>query len=111
MIDAILKNSKTPPIIIIQADHGPGAYLDIQSVENSCLRERFSILNAYYFPNGVMKELSKDTSPVNTFPILFNSIFGTNLKIIENKEYFSTWSNPYKFIDVSEQSQLPCTIP
>jgi hypothetical protein len=110
-IDSILTNSKIPPIIIIQADHGPGAYLDIQSVENSCLRERFSILNAYYFPNSVIRELSKDTSPVNTFRILFNSFFGTNLKILDNKEYFSTWSNPYNFIDVSEKSQIPCNIP
>jgi len=110
-IDAILRNSKTLPIIIIQADHGPGAYLDMQSVENSCLRERFSIFNAYYFPNGMIRELQKDTSPVNTFSIIFNYLFGTNIKLLDNKEYFSTWSNPYNFIDVSEQSQLPCAIP
>ncbi|RPJ51181.1 MAG: hypothetical protein EHM21_03295, partial [Chloroflexi bacterium] len=42
----ILKKSKTPPVIVIQGDHGPGAYMNFDSLEQSCLRERYSILNA-----------------------------------------------------------------
>jgi hypothetical protein len=104
-IDGILLNSKTPPIIIIQADHGPDAYMDWSSGKNKCLKERFSILNAYYFPDARINQLSQDISPVNTFPLIFNTYFGTEIDILQNHPYFATWKNPYPFNDVSEISQ------
>jgi hypothetical protein len=110
-IDGILFHSKNPPIVIIQADHGPGAYLDWNSTENNCLKERYSIFNAYYLPQGGTNRIQDDITPVNTFPIILNSYFGTNFPLLENKEYFSTRDSPYNFIDVSDISQIPCDIP
>ena len=49
-IEAILEKSPAPPVIIIQGDHGSGAYFSLQSKEHSCLGERAAILNAYYMP-------------------------------------------------------------
>ena len=43
VVDTILEKSATPPVIIIQGDHGSGMLLDCDSSENACLRERFSI--------------------------------------------------------------------
>src|SRR5262249_16131311 len=47
-IDAILRQSSRPPIIILQGDHGSRMNLDWDSRARSDLREPFSILNAYY---------------------------------------------------------------
>ena len=109
-IDGILEKSVNPPIIIIQADHGPGAYLDFNSVTNSCLQERFSVLNAYYLPQGKVDQISENVTPVNTFRIILNSYFGTDFTILDNKEFFSPWDNPYNFIDVTNKVQIPCII-
>ncbi len=109
-IDGIMANSTRPPIIILQGDHGPGAYLDMQSLENTCLRERFSILNAYYLPGAAYQDIPADITPVNTFAMLFNAYFGSQFSLSENKANFSTWNKPFVFIDVTNKSQLPCDI-
>jgi hypothetical protein len=30
-------------------------------------------------------------------------VFGTNFEILEDKNYYSTWSQPYNFIEVTDQ--------
>jgi hypothetical protein len=109
-IDGILANSQTAPIIIIQADHGPGAYLDQSSAENTCPEERFSILNAYYLPQAGASQLWDDISPVNTFPYIFNTYFGTHIKLLPNEEYYSTWERPFNFINVTENVKILCNL-
>ena len=61
MINNVLTNSPTPPIIMIQGDHGPGAYLDWQSIPNSCVKERMAILNAYFLPEQHLNPALYDT--------------------------------------------------
>lgn len=51
-IDALLSGTGAEPIIILQGDHGPGAYLNWNIMEENCFRERMSILNAYYLPGS-----------------------------------------------------------
>ncbi|MDP2812232.1 MAG: hypothetical protein Q8O32_00875 [bacterium] len=102
-IEYILKNSDKEPIIILQADHGAGSMLDWESLEKTNLKERFSILNAYYTPEETKNSLSDDITPVNSFRIIFNSVFGTNFEILENKNYFSTWNKPYELIDITNK--------
>ena len=102
-VDAILAASPTPPIIILQADHGPGAYLYWETPQKTNMKERLSILNAYYVPPEIRAQLYEEITPVNTFRILFNALFGTDYILAPDASYFSTWNHPYRFIPVSPE--------
>jgi len=103
-INKIISDSPQPPIIILQADHGPGLYWFGFEYNKNTLKERMSILNAYYLPGSGDKKLYDEITPVNTFRIIFNHYFGTDLELLEDKSYFSTWYEPYKFIDVIDET-------
>ncbi len=107
-IDAILAKSKRKPVIILQGDHGPESLLDWTSVENTCVRERLSILNAYYFPDRDYGKLYPAITPVNTFRVVFDQYLGTKLGLLEDRSYFSLWAKPYDFINVSDRLDIPC---
>ena len=102
-VEAILSESSRPAIIILQADHGPRLFPEWEGAENTSLRERFSILNAYYLPNGDGVQLYDSITPVNTFRVLFNHYFGTEFELLEDENYFSTSDRPYAFVNVTEE--------
>jgi hypothetical protein len=103
MVEDILEKSETPPVIILQADHGPGAYFDWHSVEKTNQKERMSIFNAYYFPGGDGALLYPSITPVNTFRVVLNRYFDYDLELLDDRMYFSDWSTPYDFIDITEE--------
>jgi hypothetical protein len=84
----IIFNSPTPPIILLQADHG--------SVIESAVR-RMSILNAYYLPNGGDQTLYESISPVNSFRVIFDYYFGGKEKRLEDASYYSTYDKPFDY--------------
>ena len=86
-IDTILKNSPTPPVIIIQGDHGPW----LQPTN-----KRFWILNAYYLP-GHMDRLYPGISPVNTFRLVFDEYLGGDYPLLDDISYYSPVPNLYQF--------------
>jgi hypothetical protein len=103
MIDRILANSPEPPVIILQSDHGSGMGLNTGSVEHTDLRERMSILNAYYLPGPGRQALYPSISPVNSFRVVVNAYFGAGLTLMPDLSYYSTWSDPFEFIDVTDR--------
>lgn len=103
LVQDIVENSPEPPIIIIQGDHGSGAGLVWENMEKTDLENRFAILNAYYLPGIDSSDLPKDITPVNTFRYIFNKYFGTEYSMLEDKHYFSRWSAPHEFIDVTDR--------
>lgn len=86
-IDTILAESDTPPIIVIQGDHG--AWMQPKNL-------RMWIFNAYYFP-GHEDVLYPTISPVNTFRLIFNTYFGGKYEILKDQSYFSPVPNLYDF--------------
>lgn len=100
-VDGILSRSPRPPIIILQADHGPGSMLDWEDPDSTYFKERLSVLNAYYLPDDGEACLYDEITPVNTFRVIFNCYLGTDYELLEDESYFSTVHRPYAFINVT----------
>jgi len=101
-VDSILARSARPPVIILQSDHGPGSQLNWDSIDSTNVKERLSILNAYYLPEGGDALLYDGITPVNTFRLIFNRYLGTDYQLLDDRSYFSTWPQPFNFYDVTD---------
>lgn len=106
-IDQILSISPEPPIIILQSDHGSGLRLSPESLEKTDLHERMSILNAYYFPDENYQALYPEITPVNSFRVVLNAHFDAGLPLLPDRNYFSTWSEPFRFMEVTDKVRPP----
>jgi hypothetical protein len=80
MLRDIIASSTTPPIIVVQGDHGP---LPRVSSEKG----RLTILNAYYLP-GASNILYPTITPVNTFRVIFDTYFGASLDLLDDVSYY-----------------------
>ena len=109
VITTIFEKSARPPIIVVQGDHGSGLLLDVNSAQNTCLRERTAILNAYYIPSIKRGTLYDTITPVNTFRIISNEVFGLQLSLLDDRSFFSTWDKPYQVKDVTNEIESVCT--
>jgi hypothetical protein len=109
VLEAILKQSKTPPVIIIQADHGSGLFMDSSSAENTCVKERFSPFAAYYLPGVESDVIPSNITPVNLFRIILNQYFGANLPMLENEQYYyKDKIFLYRLVDVTARTEDVC---
>ncbi len=82
LVDEIIANSESLPVIIIQGDHG----LMRARRQNA----HFDIYNAYYFGENSGDGLYSTISPVNSFRIVFNNLFGTNYALLQDQSFESS---------------------
>ncbi|MFQ5646448.1 MAG: hypothetical protein ACE5GM_05940 [bacterium] len=106
IIDRILSNSKIPPVIVIQGDHGNGCGA-FEAFTRKYLSSRFAILNAYYLPGDGAALLYENISPVNTFRVVLNKYLGTDFKLLRDEHFYSNYKNPYKFVKIKKQLLTP----
>ncbi len=95
VINKILSEAETDPIIIIQADHGP-------KLNENTIKTRMPIFNAFLLPKDDQNIFYDSITPVNTFRLIFNHYLKTNYELLEDKSYYTEYKLPYKFLDVTD---------
>ena len=119
IVEKIKKKSKRSAVIIFQSDEGPylpnkyfinGQNIKINNKESYLIHSL--ILNAYYLPDKKIAQTNADYlnvglyenfTPVNSFRLIFNYYFGTNFKILEDKNFiFKNNNYPYNFIEITK---------
>ncbi|HSJ90256.1 MAG TPA: hypothetical protein VK909_23800 [Anaerolineales bacterium] len=101
-IDAILAKSQTPPVILVMGDHGPGSMFRWDPQDPGCTWERTHNFYALLLPaprNPVT--LYPSMTPVNTFRLIFNAYFDTDLPLLDDRTFLVTWQHPAPIIDAT----------
>lgn len=100
VVERLLADPAYEPIIIIQGDHGTAFGGDSYEVDNYF--ERMGILNAYHLPRGGNDDLYESITPVNSFRVVLNHYFGTELELLPDTNYFTnTGIGKFNFKDVT----------
>jgi hypothetical protein len=108
-VTALLATDGPKPIIIIQADEGPiptryrsgdRSWHDATVDE---LKAKMGILNTFYFPDGDYRDLDRQVTSVNTFRIVFDKYFSTELERLPDRSYvFPDIFKIYDFHDITD---------
>ena len=111
-IDHILRTSEGKSVIVVQGDHGP-ASLELETVDGDFsgdpdeLREKASILNAYYLPESCdSNALYESMTPINSFRLIFDACFGTDFGLLEDRTFWSRPERPFKYIPIEDLFRL-----
>lgn len=79
LIDNLIADSKVPPIIILQGDHG--AHVLTSGIDKN------KILSAYYFPGNAKSDLYPTITPVNTFRLVLRDYFSQQMDLLPDTVY------------------------
>ena len=91
----IMEQVPDPKLILIHGDHGGGLYFDQNSLDRTCVTERFSPLLAVYASDGqLQRALPSDLNLVNLYRLIFKIYFGTDLSLLPSRSVFADWDEP-----------------
>ncbi len=85
VIDSILANSKTPPVIILQSDHG---YPEQEGDPDWSGANRLKIFSAYYLPNGGGRLVYDQITPVNDFRLVLKQYLHKDIDLLPDVSYY-----------------------
>ena len=95
IIPQLLRNSTTPPIIIVAGDHGTGNLTTITMN-----------LEAFYVPDTAASFYASIT-PVNIFRVLFDEYFNGSFGLLPDKSYFSAGGMYFNFQEIPNSCSQP----
>ncbi|MEX0983737.1 MAG: sulfatase-like hydrolase/transferase [Actinomycetota bacterium] len=111
VVDDLLGTPGPAPIIVVQSDEGPhpplydfAGNIDWSWPEQSDteLQRKLRILEAFYLPGLSDPSAYRDTTPVNTFRMIFDDYFGADLPRLPDRVYaFADIEHPYRFVDIT----------
>ena len=102
VVENILENNKNA-IIIIQGDHGTAWETNWMDPSKDDAWQRLRNFDAIYFPDENKRvQLNDDRTLVNTFRIVFNSYFGSDYEMLEDKMYWGWNAKPYYFEEMTQ---------
>lgn len=104
-VTTILRQSRVPPIIVLQGDHGTQS-LNVFASRTRLpaqvqAEERFQPFGAYYLPDGGAAVVPDSTSIVNVLRYVFSYYYGAELPPIPNTMYYSHWKYPYRLTQLN----------
>lgn len=88
LVTHIKKTNKPNTVIIIEGDHG---FRNIYGKKGYMIYDNFS---SFYFPNKNYNELYPTISPVNSFRVVLNNFFDTNLPLLKDSSIFIPYTLP-----------------
>ena len=101
MIERIIYENKKSKIIIIQSDHGAVMPMNWENPTEKMQYDRLSNINYILVKEEYRNSLYDAMTPVNLFRVIFNSYFDTNFDVLDDRIFFSGYSKPYDFVDVT----------
>lgn len=101
-ISYILAHKTRPVVIVLQSDHGSALSVSYKRQNEDEVYERMAILNAYYFPDQDYHLLNQTVMPVNSFRIIFNTIFGETFTMLKEENHFSALSESTNFYNATK---------
>jgi hypothetical protein len=107
LIETIVRESTTPPVMVIESDHGSRDTVgeevtDVRHFSDEYLQRRLRNFSAFYLPYGDAVLYSTITS-VNTFRVIFNTFFGTHYEILPDRSFITLPGKHYDVIDVTNR--------
>jgi hypothetical protein len=96
ILEEIIHKSKTPPIILIEGDHG---YFDT---------DRFANLMAFYGPPVMLEELYPTISPVNSFRTVFRTVFNADYPPLPDISYTENCEKGECVYQIAEELSVEC---
>jgi hypothetical protein len=107
-VTTLLKTSPTPPVILLQGDHGTSTLNfswapTAAAVSPAQARERFGAFGAYYLPAGGSRLLADSVTLVNVFQRVLSYYFGADAPPSGDQLYMSLEQRPYDFVAVDPE--------
>lgn len=113
LIDLLLAGPpEEDPVILLYSDEGPypiryqrdETHFQWLEATPDELEQKFRILNAYHLPGVADPGLYPSVSPVNSFRLVFNAYFGTDLPLLPDRSYvFRDRTDIYQLVDISDR--------